>query len=123
MQSTLKTNRASVNDRLDRIFHALGDRTRRTLLARLARRPAMITELAEPFAMSLPGVSRHIRVLENAGLVVRSVDGRVHQCSLDAEPLKSVEAWLKHYRRFWEDNLEALANYVEAENQSKRKRG
>ena len=69
----------------------------------------MITELAEPFAMSLPAVSRHIRVLESAGLVSRAVDGRMHQCSLNAAPLKTVEVWLSHYRRFWEGNLAALA--------------
>jgi DNA-binding transcriptional ArsR family regulator len=106
-------------DRLDLIFSALGDRTRRALLARLAGQPAMITELAEPFAMSLPAVSRHIRVLEGAGLVRRAVDGRVHQCTLEAGPLKSVEAWLDHYRRFWDDNLEALANFIEAGNKAR----
>ena len=101
--------------RLDLVFRALGDRTRRALLARLAERPAMITELAEPFAMSLPAVSRHIRVLERARLVVRRVDGRVHHCSLDATPLEGVDAWLRRYRRFWDESLEALARYVEDE--------
>src|SRR5580658_516284 len=99
--------------RLDAIFQALGDRTRRSLLARLARRPAMITELAAPFAMSLPAVSRHIRVLEGAGLVARTVDGRVHQCALNAQPLKSIDGWLSYYREFWQQNLVALARYVE----------
>jgi DNA-binding transcriptional ArsR family regulator len=99
--------------RLDAIFQALGDRTRRTLLAQLARRPAMITELAAPFAMSLPAVSRHIRVLEDAGLVARTVEGRVHRCALHAAPLRSAAAWLQHYRRFWEGNLESLARYAE----------
>jgi DNA-binding transcriptional ArsR family regulator len=73
----------------------------------------MVTELAEPFEMSLPAVSRHIRVLERARLVVRTVDGRVHHCSLDLEPLRTVEAWLRHYRSFWEENLDALAHFVE----------
>jgi DNA-binding transcriptional ArsR family regulator len=121
MQSSAKTKQTSKDDRLDLIFGALADRTRRELLARLAQRPAMVTELAEPFAMSLPGVSRHIRVLENAGLVSRSVDGRIHQCALEAEPLKSVEAWLAFYRRFWEGNLESLANFVETGNKNRRK--
>jgi DNA-binding transcriptional ArsR family regulator len=103
----------SAERRLDLIFRALGDATRRKLLARLARKPAMVTELAAPFAMSLPAVSRHIKVLERARLVVRHVDGRVHRCSLDAQPLKSAEAWLQHYRRFWDGNLDALARYVE----------
>lgn len=75
----------------------------------------MITELAEPFAMSLPAVSRHIRVLEGAGLVRRAVDGRVHRCSLRAEPLKAVEEWLSHYRQSWEGKLEELARYVETD--------
>lgn len=99
---------------LDLLFRALGDRTRRALLASLANKPAMITELAEPFDISLPAVSRHIRVLERVHLVVRNVDGRVHHCSLDLAPLKTVEAWLHHYRRFWEGKLDALARYVEA---------
>jgi len=105
--------RRRADDRLDAIFHALADRTRRALLARLARAPAMITELAEPFAMSLPAVSRHIRVLEQAGLVTRAVDGRMHQCSLNADPLSSIETWLSHYRQFWERNLDSLARYAE----------
>ena len=102
-------------DQLDLVFGALADRTRRALLARLAERPAMVTELAAPFDMSLPAVSRHIRVLEHARLVQRSIDGRVHVCSFQAEPLKTVESWLRHYRRFWTGTLDALAQYVEKE--------
>jgi DNA-binding transcriptional ArsR family regulator len=113
VQSSAKPKASSADDRLDRVFRALGDRTRRRLLATLARRPMMVTELAAPFAMSLPAVSRHIRVLETAGLVSRTVDGRVHQCSLDAAPLKSAEAWLGYYRQFWEGSLESLARLVE----------
>ena len=105
--------RASTNDRLDLLFHALADRTRRSLLAQLAREPAKITDLAAPFNMSLPAVSRHIRVLEQARLVRRTVDGRVHRCSLDVRPLKTVDAWLEHYRGFWLSTLDALATYVE----------
>jgi DNA-binding transcriptional ArsR family regulator len=112
--SRASSHRASTDDRLDAVFHALGHSTRRALLARLARRPAMITELADPFDMSLPAVSRHIRVLEDAGLVTRSVDGRTHHCSLNPKPFKTIEAWLIHYRKFWEDNLAALAQYVES---------
>jgi DNA-binding transcriptional ArsR family regulator len=118
MASSAKT-RTSTDDRLDMLFRALGDRTRRALLASLAEKPAMVTELAEPFEMSLPAVSRHIRVLERARLVVRTVDGRVHHCSLDLAPLKTVEAWLRHYRHFWEGNLDALARYVEAGSKKK----
>ena len=101
-------------DRLDLVFGALSDRTRRALLARLAQQPAMVTELAAPFDMSLPAVSRHLRVLEQAQLVVRKVDGRVHQCALAAQPLHSIEQWLTHYRPFWENKLDALARYVES---------
>jgi DNA-binding transcriptional ArsR family regulator len=108
-------NRTHSDDQLDLLFRALGDRTRRALLTRLARKPAMVTELAEPFALSLPAVSRHIRVLERARLVVRNVDGRVHHCTLDPAPLKTVEAWLTHYRHFWEGQLAALAHHVENE--------
>lgn len=106
-------SRISQGERLDIVFHALGDRTRRALLARLAQRPAMITELAKPFEMSLPAVSRHIRVLEAAGLVTRTVTGRTHRCSLNARPLETAEAWLNRYRRFWEGSLEQLARYAE----------
>jgi DNA-binding transcriptional ArsR family regulator len=112
MRSSTKI-RNSADDRLDLLFRALGDRTRRALLARLAEKPAMVTELAEPFAMSLPAVSRHIRVLERARLVVRKVDGRVHHCALDPAPLQTAEAWLSQYRQFWEGQLAALARYVE----------
>jgi len=100
--------------RLDALFHALSDRTRRRLLARLADRPAPITELAKPFAMSLPAISKHIRVLEAAGLVSRTVNGRMHMCALNAEPLRNIASWLDAYRHFWEDNLEALARYLES---------
>ncbi|MSO65794.1 MAG: ArsR family transcriptional regulator [Alphaproteobacteria bacterium] len=88
----------SAEDQLDRVFYALSDRTRRALLARLAEGPAMITELAAPFAMSRPAVSKHIRVLEAAKLVDRAVDGRVHRCSLSAEPLADIQQWLARYR-------------------------
>jgi DNA-binding transcriptional ArsR family regulator len=110
----------AAEERLDRLFRALGDRTRRALLARLAERPAMVTELAKPFAMSLPAVSRHIRVLERARLVRRTVDGRIHHCALNPAPLETAEVWLRRYRRFWEGNLESLARYVEGK---KGKRG
>src|SRR5450755_1008966 len=112
--SRASSHEASADDRLDAVFHALGHSTRRALLARLAKRPAMITELADPFAMSLPAVSRHIRVLEDAGLVTRSVDGRMHRCALNAKPFKTIDGWLMRYRKFWEENLAALAQYVES---------
>lgn len=113
MLSSARTSRRRADDRLDLVFHALSDRTRRALLARLAQGAAAITALAAPFAMSLPAVSKHIRVLERAGLVERSIDGRVHRCSLAAGPLKDIEQWLGAYRPFWKDTLQALADYAE----------
>jgi DNA-binding transcriptional ArsR family regulator len=104
---------ASREQRLDRIFSALSDRTRRALLRRLARSPSSVTDLAAPFDMSLPAVSKHIRVLEQAGLITRHVDGRVHRCALEPAPLAEVERWLLHYRTFWQENLDALAAFVE----------
>jgi DNA-binding transcriptional ArsR family regulator len=113
MSSSAAARGLRKEDRLDALFHALSHRARRALLTRLAEAPAMVTELAQPFAMSLPAISRHIRVLEQAGLVARSVDGRVHQCSLDALPLKTADRWLSRYRSLWEQNLESLARYAE----------
>ncbi|HEX4633917.1 MAG TPA: metalloregulator ArsR/SmtB family transcription factor [Gemmatimonadales bacterium] len=98
---------------LDRLFRALGDQTRRAILAHLSIRPAKITDLARPFAISLPAVSRHVRVLEEAGLVLRSIDGRVHQCTANFGPLKEADRWLRRYRRYWPGQLDALAIYVE----------
>src|SRR5438270_13117494 len=112
MASTLSSP-ATAEEQLDAVFHALSDRTRRALVARLAQGPAKITDLARPFDMSLPAVSKHVRVLERARLVRRSVDGRVHRCSLRGEPLGSAENWLRRYRSFWEGTLDSLASYVE----------
>jgi DNA-binding transcriptional ArsR family regulator len=100
-------------DRLDRVFHALANRTRRAMLRRLAEGPAPITELAAPFDMSFPSVSKHLRVLEAAGLVARTVDGRVHRCRFEAAPLVGVEDWLAYYRGFWDETLDALAEFAE----------
>ncbi|MEM7446248.1 MAG: metalloregulator ArsR/SmtB family transcription factor [Pseudomonadota bacterium] len=106
------------DDRLDLILRALADRTRRALLARLAEGPARITDLAEPFDMSLVAVSKHLKVLERAELIERDIEGRVHQCSFQAAPLREVERWLDHYRVFWHGTLDALANHVEDEHDS-----
>lgn len=94
--------------RLDTIFHALGDTTRRAMLGELAAGERTVGELAEPFAISLAAVSKHIKVLENAGLVRRDVRGRTHVCSLDPVPLMSADQWLGIYRRFWTDRLDVL---------------
>jgi len=98
---------------LDATFAALSDATRRGILARLATSEASVTELAKPYDMSLPAVSKHLRVLESAGLVARSKDGRVHRCRLEAAPLKSAADWIEHYRRFWEAQLDSLQRFLE----------
>ena len=99
---------------LDSTFAALSDSTRRGILARLARQgETSVSELAAPYKMSLPAVSKHLRVLEHAGLVARQKDGRVHRCRLRAEPMKDVAAWIEHYRQFWEVQLDSLARYLE----------
>ncbi|MGF6712342.1 DNA-binding transcriptional ArsR family regulator [Luteibacter sp. W1I16] len=93
---------------LDPIFHALGDRTRRHMLRELADGERTVGQLAEPFEMSLAAASKHIKVLENAGLIRRQVRGRVHICRLDPDPLASVSEWLAFYERFWTDRLGVL---------------
>src|SRR5712692_118704 len=98
---------------LDATFSALGDSTRRAILARLARGESSISELAEPFAMSLPAISKHVRVLEDAGLLAREKDGRVHRCNLAPRPLKQAADWITRYRAFWERQLETLAAYLD----------
>jgi len=99
---------------LDATFGALADPTRRAILARLARGEAMVTELAAPFAMSLPAISKHLRVLESAGLLQREIDGRVHRCRLAADPMKDAAGWIEQYRAFWDTQFDALEKYLEA---------
>ncbi len=98
---------------LDAVFSALGDPTRRAILARLALGEASVGDLAAPHEMSLPAVSKHLRVLETAGLVRKEKDGRVVRCRLEAEPLRDAAAWIAEYRRFWEAQLDALAGYLD----------
>jgi DNA-binding transcriptional ArsR family regulator len=93
---------------LDDVFHALADPTRRAILHRLAAEPCSIGELAEPFAMTLAAASKHIKVLERAGLVQRTVQGRNHICRLDAQPLMGGMEWIRHYEQFWNKQLDAL---------------
>lgn len=100
---------------LDAIFQALSHPTRRALLERLAAGPANVTELAEPHDVSLAAVSKHLQVLEDAGLVEVEQDGRVRQCHLEAAPLSAAFGWLTQYRVFWEDRLDALADHLENE--------
>jgi DNA-binding transcriptional ArsR family regulator len=101
------------SDRLDRTLAAIADPTRRAILARLALGNARVTDLAEPFAMSLNAVSKHLRVLESAGLLRREVRGREHRLSLDAKPLREASQWLAAYQHFWEQRLDALAHFLE----------
>src|ERR1051326_7377643 len=97
---------------LDATFSALSDPTRRAMLARLARHDASVGQLARPFEMSLPAVSQHLRVLHHAGLVAREKHGRVHRLSLVPGPVEEAQAWIDRYRRFWQQQLDALADYL-----------
>lgn len=99
-------------DRLSATFAALADPTRRAILARLAGGAASVTELAAPFEMSLPAVSKHLKVLERAGLIARGREAQWRPCQLDAAPLEDVAHWLEHYRRFWEQSLDRLEAYL-----------
>jgi len=100
---------------LDRVFGALSDPTRRALLARLSQSEATVGELAEPFDVSRPAISKHLDVLERAGMIHRVRDGRVNRCQFDGEPLEEAARWVERYRRFWEGRLDALAQFLEAE--------
>src|SRR5579872_846186 len=97
---------------LDQTFSALADPTRRAILARLITGETSVNELAEPFAMSLPAVSKHLKVLERAGLISRSREAQYRPCKLEAETLKNVDAWLAEYRRFWEARFDRLDVYL-----------
>ncbi|HLN03238.1 MAG TPA: metalloregulator ArsR/SmtB family transcription factor [Bryobacteraceae bacterium] len=97
---------------LDRIFAAVADPTRRAILAGLARKPATITEIAAPFPVSLNAISKHILVLERAGLIERQIEGREHRCRLNPAPLRHASAWLEHYRKFWDVRLDALEQHI-----------
>src|SRR5919198_6710222 len=103
---------------LNRTFAALADPTRRRILAHLAHGDKCVTHLAKPYAMSLPAISKHLRVLENAGLLRRRRYGRVHEMQLDAQPLKKAAQWVEEYRNFWEGSLDRLAAYLEKTNKA-----
>ncbi len=100
---------------LDRTFAALSDPTRRALLARLSERELSVSELAEPFAMSLPAVMKHLDVLSEAGLITRSKTGRTVACRLSAGPMEEAMEWLGRYQRFWSESFDRLAAFVEQE--------
>jgi DNA-binding transcriptional ArsR family regulator len=106
---------------LNRTFAALADPTRRRILEHLAHGDRCVTDLARPYAMSLPAVSKHLRVLENAGLVRRRRSGRVHSLKLQAAPMRQAQAWIEEYRRFWEVSFDRLDEYLK-ELQAKEKK-
>jgi DNA-binding transcriptional ArsR family regulator len=99
-------------DRISTTFSALADPTRRAILARLTLGETSVTELAEPFAMSLPAISRHLKVLERAGLISRGRAAQWRPCRLEAGPLKDATQWLETYRRFWEESFDRLGDYL-----------
>jgi DNA-binding transcriptional ArsR family regulator len=107
---------------LNRTFAALADPTRRCILAHLARGNRCVTHLAKPHAMSLPAVSKHLRLLEKAGLLRRRRYGRMHEMRLDAKPLRQAALWVEAYRKFWQGSLDRLAEYLEKENRPSEKR-
>ena len=110
-------------EHLSSTFSALADPTRRAILARLATGEASVTELAEPFEMSMPAISKHLKVLERAGLIARGREAQWRPCRLEAGPLKDVADWLDHYRRFWTQNLERLDEYLRELQSKEKKRG
>ena len=101
------------DDQLSRVFRALADPTRRAILERLSQGEASVSELAEPFEMSLPAVSKHLKVLEQAGLITRGRDAQWRPCRLEVEPLKDVDAWMSPYRQFWEESFDQLDDYLQ----------
>ena len=110
-------------DQLSTTFAALADPTRRAILARLSTGEATVTELAEPFEMSMPAISKHLKVLERAGLVARSREAQWRPCRLEAAPLKDVAAWVENYRRVWEQRFDRLDGYLRELQQKEKKDG
>ena len=110
-------------DSLSTTFAALADPTRRAILARLASSAASVTELAEPFNMSLPAISKHLKVLENAGLIERGREAQWRPCQLTAGPLKDAADWLEHYRPFWEQSFDRLSEYLRELQRKEKKHG
>jgi DNA-binding transcriptional ArsR family regulator len=108
-------------DRLSSTFAALADPTRRAILARLASGEASVTDLARPFEMTLPGISKHLKVLERAGLIARSREAQWRPCRIEAGPLKDVSNWVEHYRHFWEQSLDRLDDYLKQLKNPKKK--
>jgi DNA-binding transcriptional ArsR family regulator len=105
--------RLAEDDRLDDVFHALANRTRRALLKSLATGPARVTELAKPHGMSVNAISKHLFVLEEAGLIRRARRGHVQSCMLDAAPMATADEWIQSYRSFWGGKFDRLAKFIE----------
>lgn len=103
---------------LNQVFFALSDSTRRAILSRLAEGSTTIGELAEPFSISSPAISKHMKILENAGLIERRIDGRQHHCSLSTGALQTAEDWINFHRKFWESRLDALEDLLTNEKSS-----
>jgi DNA-binding transcriptional ArsR family regulator len=112
-----------MSDRLNATFAALSDPTRRAILARLALGETSVKELAEPFDMSLPAVSKHLKVLERAGLISRSREAQSRPCRIEPRALQEVDAWLEDYRRMWEERLDRLENYLRQLQSKEKKHG
>jgi DNA-binding transcriptional ArsR family regulator len=110
------------SDHLGSTFAALADPTRRAILARLISGQASVTELSEPFEMSLPAISKHLKVLERAGLIARGREAQWRPCRLEAGPLKEVSDWLAHYKRFWTESFDRLDDYLREVQKSERKK-
>jgi len=110
-------------DQLSNTFAALADPTRRALLARLTQGEASVNDLAKPFKMSLPAVSKHLKVLERSGLIVRGRQAQWRPCKLRAQPLKEASLWMEHYRRFWEESLDRLDDYLKELQKEEKKHG
>lgn len=110
-------------DRLSETFAALADPTRRAILARLALGETSVTDLAEPFEMSLPAVSKHLKVLERAGLIARGREAQWRPCRLEPAPLKEIDDWVEHYRKFWEQSFDRLDEYLRVLQAKEKKSG
>ena len=109
------------SDKLSQTFAALASSTRRAILARLAEGEATVNELAEPFDMSLPAISKHIKVLERAGLIIQGQKAQYRPCTLDAAPLKEISSWTEQYRHVWEDRFDRMDEYIKQINDTENK--
>jgi DNA-binding transcriptional ArsR family regulator len=108
---------------LDLTFSALSDPTRRAILSRLSKGEASVTQLAEPFDLSLPAISKHLKVLQKAGLITQGREAQWRPCRLEAKPLKDASAWLEHYREYWEESFDKLDSYLKDIQSKEKKRG